>query len=80
MGTLLVEKNAGEMDQAVFQGKKAAKIRSTAFTFQKENMKKGRAARPVNVGDVITISSNKVKSKQTKIPPLTNKQKKNVQF
>lgn len=37
---LLVEVNAGETNQAVFHGMKAAKIRSTAFAFQKEIMKK----------------------------------------
>lgn len=50
MGTLLVEKNAGEMDQAVFQGKKAAKIRSTAFTFQKENVKKREGSQTYECG------------------------------
>lgn len=50
MGTLLVEKNAGEMDQVVFQGKKAAKIRSTAFTFQKENVKKREGSQTYECG------------------------------
>lgn len=69
-------KMLGRWIKLCFKGWRQQRSGALLSHFRKRTWKKGKAARPMNVGDTITISNNKVKSKQTKIPPLTNKQKK----